>query len=117
MTERDFRDYLDDIMEYARKAKGFIADVSIEEFFDDNKTQMAVAHAFVIIGEATKRIPEDFRRRHPDIPWREMAGMRDFLAHRYREVSPSVLFETAAHNIDVVIDRLPAIIAELDASD
>jgi uncharacterized protein with HEPN domain len=66
-----------------------------------------------IIGEATKRIPDEIRANYPDIPWRNMAGMRDFLIHQYQSVTARVLFTTATREIDVVIEQLPKIIAEL----
>jgi uncharacterized protein with HEPN domain len=112
--ERDFGDYLDDILENARKLKSFIAGLSFEEFQADEKTQYAIMRAIEVIGEATKRLPNHFRERHPDIPWRNMAGMRDILIHQYEGVDPSVLYATAAREIDVVIERLPGIIDELD---
>jgi uncharacterized protein with HEPN domain len=67
-----------------------------------------------IIGEAAKRIPAAIRDSHPGIPWREMGGMRDVLIHQYEGVSLLILFQTAAHEIDVVIEKLPAVIAEAE---
>lgn len=54
---------------------------------------------FAIIGEAVKRIPEDFKQKCPNIPWRSASGMRDVLIHDYPDVIPDVVWATAAGNL------------------
>uniref|UniRef100_UPI00262F28BC HepT-like ribonuclease domain-containing protein n=1 Tax=Thermococcus sp. TaxID=35749 RepID=UPI00262F28BC len=61
----------------------FTSGMDFEDFSKDRKTQFAVIRALEIIGEAAKAIPEDFKKEHPKVPWREMAGMRDKLIHAY----------------------------------
>ena len=82
--ERTIIDYLQDILEYAGKAQSFLKDISSPETLkEDEKTLLAVVRALEVIGEAAKRVSEDIRVKYPDIPWREMAGMRDKLIHEY----------------------------------
>jgi uncharacterized protein with HEPN domain len=110
-AERGFACYLEDILENAENLKAFIAGLTPEAFVADLKTQYAVTRALEIIGEATKRVPMQFRDANPDIPWRKMAGMRDVLAHQYEGVNPLVLYRTATKDIDIVIEKIPSAIA------
>lgn len=117
MKPVDILGYLDDILENARRLNTFVGDMTYEQFIVDDKTIWAVERAVEIIGEAAKRLPEDFRQQFPHIPWRRMAGMRDVVSHAYRTISRSVLYRVATVDVDLLTDGLPPIIAKLTSMD
>ncbi len=80
---REVRDYVQDVIDAMEKGMKFIEGMEYEEFVKDDKTVFAVIRALEVIGEAVKNIPEEVRRKYPEIPWRDMAGMRDKLIHSY----------------------------------
>ncbi|MBM4353131.1 MAG: DUF86 domain-containing protein [Deltaproteobacteria bacterium] len=89
----------------------FVASVSsFAQFKEDRKTVFAVVRAFELMGEATKSIPTPFRRRHPGIPWREMAGMRDKVIHEYFGVDVAVLWKTATEDVPAVTEAIRTIL-------
>jgi uncharacterized protein with HEPN domain len=94
-AERDFRDYLHDMLEAADKVASFIQGMTEKQFLADEKTQYAVVRALEVIGEAAKKIPARFRSDHPELPWREVVGMRDKLVHDYFGVDSAVVWRTA----------------------
>ena len=112
MTERDYRDYLIDAFEASRKAIDFCGGMSFEEFAQDDRTSFAVIRALEIFGEATKKVPSDFKDAHPDLPWREMAGMRDKLIHQYFGVDLEIVWATVRERLPEVVDRLREILPE-----
>lgn len=99
-AKRDVLDYLADIVDAIDAATSFVQGMDATHFHADRRTVYAVTHALEIVGEATKRIPEQLRVRYPHVPWRLMAGMRDRLIHGYDMVDLDVLWKT-------VVDDLP----------
>ena len=93
--EREFRDYLQDILETMDKVERFVEGMDFEQFLADDRTSFAVVRALEIIGEATKHIPASVRRRHPRVTWTKMAGMRDKLIHGYFGLDLEIVWETA----------------------
>jgi uncharacterized protein with HEPN domain len=79
--------------------EGFVKDMSFEDFKKDDKTSSAVMRKFEIIGEATKNIPEEIRKEHSAIPWREMVGMRDKLIHFYFGVNYDLVWQTIQNRL------------------
>ena len=88
---KDFRVYLDDIIESAEKIKSYIAGMSYEDFLNDAKTIDAVLRNLEIIGEAAKRIPENIRQQRPDIEWYKVIGLRNILIHQYSGVDLEIV--------------------------
>ncbi len=82
--KRDARVYIEDILEAITKIEEYMKEFkSDEEFYNNTQIQDAVLRRLEIIGEAAKNVPKGFRIRYPDVPWKQICGMRDILIHEY----------------------------------
>jgi uncharacterized protein with HEPN domain len=109
-ADRDYIDFLGDISDGIAKVEQFIHGMTFEEFAKDDKSFFAVIRALEIIGEATKSIPSEVKEIHPNIPWRELAGMRDKLIHQYFGVDARVVWKTATEDLPKLKQKLNSIL-------
>ena len=91
--------YVEHIIVSIERILFYIAKIDRSNFLKDLKTQDAVVRQMEIIGEATKKISFDFREKYPNIPWLDMAGMRDRLIHDYIDVDFEIIWKTASEDI------------------
>jgi uncharacterized protein with HEPN domain len=95
-----------DMLKAARLVVEFKEGMDKRTFLDDLKTQSAILHQLLILGEATKRLSQEFRVRHRKIPWKQIAGMRDKLIHEYEDVDLDEVWKTARTDIPRLIRLL-----------
>jgi uncharacterized protein with HEPN domain len=105
---------LRDFIEHILNECSFILHIKVgktrSELLDDDITGRAVVRSLEIIGEATKKLPEDFRLQHKHVPWSEIAGMRDVLIHNYFGVDYDVVWNTINNDIPFLHQSLLSII-------
>ncbi|PSR03639.1 MAG: hypothetical protein BRD50_05505 [Bacteroidetes bacterium SW_11_45_7] len=85
---------LSDIRESIELIESYISEINEKEFKQNHEKQDAIILRLEITGEAIKHVPTKWRSEFPNIPWREIAGMRDILIHEYFGVSLSLVWST-----------------------
>ncbi len=114
MKGRDYRDYIQDIIDSVSDIESFTRDMSFEDFNNDRKTINAVIRSIEVIGEATKSLPESIRDKNPSIPWKKMAGMRDKMIHEYFGVDVEILWKVAKENIPSIKPLIRGVLKSLN---
>lgn len=111
---RDYRVYLKDILQAFFNARQFLEGLTYEEFIADRKTTSAVVRELEIVGEATKQLPKSIRKKYPQVPWSDMAGMRDKLIHFYFGVDLEIVWETVKVRVPNLEPLIENVLSDLD---
>lgn len=115
MNQSRLPDYLDHIRHAATDACSFVEGQRKEDFLADRRTQQAVILSLLIIGEAATKLLQshgDFLTRHPEVPWSNMKGMRNRLAHGYFDINLEVVWETVSNALPSLLEKIPAVLED-----
>lgn len=110
-------DYLEHMQQAATDACGFIEGLTREDFLGDKRTQQAVIMSLIIIGEAATKVMDgyiEFAQTHGQVPWRNMRGMRNRIAHGYFDVNLDVVWDTVQTALPELLQQLLAVRQDAD---
>ena len=111
MNER-LSDYLDQMIETAENICAYVDGMNKHDFLADKRTQQAVILNLMIIGEAAARMSQDHNAlasRYPDVPWRNMRGMRNRIAHGYFGINLDVVWDTVCKAVPPLLEQVSKI--------
>ena len=104
--------YLGDILDSIQRIESYTADVSKNKFIENFMMQDAVMRQIEIIGEAVRHISKDIRKSYPEVPWQDVAGMRDKLIHGYFGVDIEKVWDTAQEDLPVLKQQVIGILKD-----
>lgn len=104
--------YLQDIFDSIVRIENYVLNMNYDDFANDRKTVDAVIRNLEIIGEAAKNTSDKFRNTYDEIPWKEMAKMRDKLIHGYFDVNFDLIWETVKHDLSQIKPKIKKILEE-----
>ena len=107
---RDDASYLLDMLVAARDAVAFADGLLYAEFARDRRNQFAILKSVEIVGEAASRLSAETRELHPDIPWREIVGMRNRLVHAYFDIDLRLVWDTVNSDLPDLITQLEPLV-------
>ncbi len=105
--------YLWDMIDAAERARQTVAGITLEQFSEDEIRKLALERALEIIGEAARRLSQSFQDAHPEVPWRQVIGQRNILAHEYGRIDHAQLFHTATKDLPPLIENLRRLLPPL----
>lgn len=114
--KRVYTDYLQDMVEYARKAEEFVEGVDFEDFQNNEEKIFAIVRTLEVIGEAARHIPQSIRKRHPEVLWGKAIGMRNVVIHEYFGIDVEVIWRTAHEDLPPLQQAIARILKEIERS-
>ena len=93
----------------------YAQDINRNNLQEDDEKQAAILYRLIVIGEATKRLSNEFHEQHPTIPWRQMAGLRDVVIHDYDELDFDILWNVIHINLPDILPKIQATLKSLDS--
>ena len=106
MPRRDLKLWIRDILDSISAVQGYAEGMKYKDFVADRKTVDAVLRNLIVIGEAANHVPDNVVSDNPDIPWRDMRDMRNFVVHEYFRVSDKIIWDTVQNDLPPLIPLL-----------
>ncbi len=108
---RNVRLYLDDMIKSCEKILRYTKDLTFDEFIADDRTYDAVVRNLEILGEAVKNVPQNLRERSLETEWRNIAGLRDIIAHAYFQVRDEIIWDTVQNKVQPLKNQIQILLA------
>ena len=106
MSFREWHFRIEDILDSISKIERYISGKTFEEFLSDEMIWDAVIRNFITIGEAARNIPDEITQAYPEIPWRLMSDLRNFVAHTYWGVNLRTIWDTIHNDLPPLAKQL-----------
>ena len=101
---------LQDIVNWGSEAMEHLGDLSEDGFARDRKTYVAVLHCVQIVGEAAWSLSDDFKKKHTQVPWPLIAGMRHRLVHDYGRINPARIYSVLKSDLPAFLQTVQGIL-------
>jgi len=105
-------EYLRHILDEIAYVQGVTRDITQTDFLADETLKRSVVRSIEIIGEAAKKLPSDFKDKHPDVQWKRVAGMRDRLIHGYFGVDYRIVWDVAENKLPELKQKISQMMSE-----
>lgn len=115
--KRDVLVYLDDIFESAELIESYSTAISENEFYQSLEKQDAILHRLQIIGEAAKHVPAAYREKWSQVPWKDIAGIRDIIVHENFGITLNMIWITAIEDIPHLKHQILSILENYSAEE
>jgi len=117
MHKRGELEFLKDIVEAIERVEFYTNDRDYEEFLQDIRTQDAVVRNIEIVGEASKNIPSNIKRKYQNVEWKELAGIRDKIVHFYFGIRWTIVWSVVKDKLPALKEKINVIIKDLEKND
>jgi uncharacterized protein with HEPN domain len=112
VTNRDIGS-LWDMVNAIDRIQEFTANLTEDAYLDNALIQSAVERQLEILGEAARRLSDEFRQAHPEIGWRRIIGLRNILIHRYDEIRQQLIWQTIISELQPLGTQVEALLSRL----
>lgn len=113
MSSRSPKLYIDDVLQACGEILEFTRGLrNADELGKDRRTYLAVVRSLEVIGEAARQMPRGFKSEHPEIPWREVASLRNVIAHEYFGLDNEIIWDVVQSRIPDLIEKFQGLKTE-----